>query len=247
MNLDRIRIVLVQTSLGGNIGAAARAMKTMGLTRLYLVAPDEFPGPEATARAAGADDVLEHARVTGTLDEAIADCHLVVGTSARSRRIPWPLLMPDSAAQEMVRASDEKEVALVFGRERTGLTNDEINRCHLLVNIPSNPDFSSLNLASAVQVLSYEIRRAAESGAVSSPGGDPPLGEPCATQTEIQQFYVHLEQTLVETGFLNPANPRHLMRRLMRLYNRVALTVNEVNILRGILTSFSDTLRRGKN
>lgn len=247
MNPDRIRIVLVQPSLGGNIGAAARAMKTMGLSRLYLVAPDEFPGADATARAAGADDVLEQACVCTSLDEAIADCHLVVGTSARSRRIPWPLLMPDIAAQRMVAESDHREVALVFGRERTGLTNLELNRCQILVTIPSDPEFSSLNLASAVQVLAYEIRRAGERREVPGLGPDLPLGEPYATQAEVQHYYAHLEKTLVETGFLDPANPRHLMRRLMRLYNRVALTSNEVNILRGILTSFSDALLRRKN
>lgn len=247
MNPDRIRIVLVQPSLGGNIGAAARAMKTMGLTRLYLVAPEDFPSPDATARAAGADDVLERACVFAGLDEAIADCHLVVGTSARGRRIPWPLLMPDVAARRMAAESEGREVALVFGRERTGLTNDEINRCQILVNIPSNPEFSSLNLASAVQVLAYEIRRAGQGSMMPETGAEPALGEPYATQAEVQQYYAHLEKTLVEVGFLDPANPRYLMRRLMRLYNRVALTSNEVNILRGMLTSFSDALLRRKN
>lgn len=248
MNPDRIRIVLVQPSLGGNIGAAARAMKTMGLTRLYLVAPEDFPSPDATARAAGADDVLERACVFAGLDEAIADCHLVMGTSARDRRIPWPLLMPDIAAQRIAEESNDREVALVFGRERTGLTNDELNRCQILVNIPSNPAFSSLNLASAVQVLAYEIRRAGEDRKSPEESGvGLPLGEPYATHGEVQQYYAHLEKTLVATGFLDPANPRYLMRRLMRLYNRVSLTSNEVNILRGILTSFSDALLRRKN
>ena len=237
MPLKRIRMVLVQPTHGGNIGGCARAMKNMGLTRLTLVAPEEFPGAEASARAAGADDVLTQARVCATLDEAIADCQLVVGASARARRIAWPILEPDKAARKVVEAAADREVAVLFGRERTGLTNDELDRCQILVNIPANPEFSSLNLACAVQVIAYEIRRACAVGAAAPTGAAEVLGEPLATSAEVQQFYQHLEQVMTQTGFLDPRNPRLLMRRIMRLYNRVEMTSNEVNILRGILTS----------
>lgn len=239
MSLNRIRVVLVATSHAGNIGACARAMKTMGLSRLVLVAPQSFPDPEATARAAGADDILDQARVCATLDEAIGDCQLVIGTSARNRRIPWPLLLPDEAAARAVRESSDREVALLFGRERTGLLNEELDRCHALVNIPSHPDFSSLNLASAVQVLAYEIRCALPVGDTTA-GGAEQLGEPLATAADVQRFYEHLEKVLVDTRFLDPDNPRLLMRRLIRLFNRVELTTNEVNILRGILASVTE-------
>ena len=247
MTLNRIRIVLVEPSHGGNIGGCARAMKNMGLTRLVLVAPQEFPGAEASARAAGADDVLVQAQVCATLDEAIANCHLVVGTSARARRIAWPMLEPDMAARKLVDAAAEQEVAVLFGRERTGLSNDELDRCQILVNIPADPEFSSLNLACAVQVIAYEIRRASTTGhaATTSVGTAEMLGEPLATSAEVQQFYQHLEQVMTQTGFLDPGNPRLLMRRIARLYNRVELTSNEVNILRGILTSFTQKTPRG--
>lgn len=247
MSLNRIRIVLVATSHGGNIGGCARAMKNMGLARLYLVAPDEFPGTEASARAAGAEDVLERARVCASLDEAIADCQLVIGTSARGRRIAWPMLAPDEAARRVVTESAEREVAVLFGRERTGLTNDELDRCQVLVNIPTDPGFSSLNLACAVQVMAYEMWRAHGAGAaLTAAKGTEMLGEPLATQEEVARFYAHLEQALTETGFLDPRNPRLLMRRLMRLFNRVELTTNEVNILRGILTSATEHAGRAK-
>ena len=236
MPLNRIRIVLVQPSHGGNIGGCARAMKNMGLTRLLLVAPEDFPGEAASARAAGADDVLAQARVCATLDEAIADCHLVVGASARERRIAWPMLAPDEAARRV--AASGQEIAVLFGRERTGLTNDELDRCQLLVHIPANPEFSSLNLACAVQVITYEIRRAVVTEAAAVPAdATEMLGEPLATSAELQRFYQHLDQVMVETGFLDPKNPRLLRRRIMRLFNRIEMTSNEVNILRGILSA----------
>jgi len=250
MILNRIRIVLVEPSHGGNIGGCARAMKNMGLTRLVLVAPQEFPGAEASARAAGADDVLAQAQVCATLDEAIADCQLVAGASARARRIAWPKLEPDMAARKLVDAAAVQEVAVLFGRERTGLSNDELDRCQILVNIPADPEFSSLNLACAVQVIAYEIRRAdtARSAAATSVVGTAEmLGEPLATSAEVQQFYQHLEQVMTQTGFLDPHNPRLLMRRIARLYNRVELTSNEVNILRGILTSFTQKTPRANS
>jgi len=251
MSLDRIRIVLVAPSHSGNIGGCARAMKNMGLSRLYLVAPDEFPSDQATARAVGAEDVLDHARICASLDEAVADCHLVVGTSARGRRIPWPVLAPDEAAQRIVQTAGEREVAVVFGRERTGLTNEELDRCQALVNIPTDPGFASLNLACAVQVVAYEIWRTAESQTQPKSGTVAAtmdaLGEPLATHDEVQRFYGHLEEVLVGTGFLDPNNPRLLMRRLMRLFNRVELTNNEVNILRGILTAVTQPRAKQKH
>lgn len=246
MSLDRIRIVLVAPSHAGNIGGCARAMKNMGLQHLYLVTPDEFPSDEATARAAGAEDLLARARVCTSLDEAIGDCELVIGTSARHRRIPWPLLDPAETAQRLVAESETRQVAVLFGRERTGLTNDELDRCQLLVNIPADPAFSSLNLACAVQVIAYEIWRVSGQGMVPPPETDA-LGEPLATHEEVQRFYEHLERVLVETRFLDPDNPRLLMRRLNRLFNRVALTRNEVNILRGILTAVIQHAHQAKN
>ena len=245
MSLDRIRIVLMAPSHGGNIGGSARAMKTMGLSRLVLVAPKEFPSAEASARAVGAEDVLEQAQVCASLEEAVGDCELVIGTSARSRRIHWPLVDPPEAARRVLAHSVAGQVAVLFGRERIGLTNDELDRCQLLVNVPSNPAFSSLNLAAAVQVIAYEIWRASTATQpVELPAE--PLGEPRATHAEVQRFYAHLEQVLIELEFLDPENPRRLMRRLMRLFNRVELTTNEVNILRGILTSVTQLRGRHK-
>ena len=247
MPLNRIRIVLVQPSHGGNIGGCARAMKNMGLTRLVLVAPEEFPSEEASARAAGADDVLAQAQVCATLDEAIADCHLVIGASARERRIAWPRLAPDEAARKIVAAAGQ-EVAVLFGRERTGLTNDELDRCQILVNIPANPEFSSLNLACAVQLIAYEIRCAAVTDDAATPANAAEmLGEPLATSAEIQRFYQHLDQVMVESGFLDPNNPRLLTRRIRRLFNRVELTSNEVNILRGILSAVTQPAAKTKS
>jgi len=247
MTLNRIRIVLVQPSHGGNIGGCARAMKNMGLTRLVLVAPEEFPGAEASARAAGADDLLAQAQVCATLDEAIADCHLVIGASARERRIAWPRLAPDEAARKIVAAAGQ-EVAVLFGRERTGLTNDELDRCQILVNIPANPEFSSLNLACAVQLIAYEIRCAAVTDDAATPANAAEmLGEPLATSAEIQRFYQHLDQVMVESGFLDPNNPRLLTRRIRRLFNRVELTSNEVNILRGILSAVTQPAAKTKS
>ena len=229
---NRIRIVLVETSHPGNIGAAARAMKTMGLTRLVLVNPGEFPHPDAAARASAAVDLLEQAQVVPDLDTALAGCVLVAGTSARRRGIGPPELMPRECAAKLVGAAAERDVALVFGRERTGLTNEELDRCHLLVTIPANPEYASLNLASAVQVLAYELllARGATAAAAESE-------VPLATADEMERLYEHLEQAALETGFLDPENPKHLMRRLRRLFNRAQPDQNELNILRGLLTA----------
>jgi tRNA (cytidine32/uridine32-2'-O)-methyltransferase len=235
MDLANIRIVLVNTSHPGNIGGAARAMKNMGLTRLYLVEPKCFPDERANWRAASAVDVLEGAVVTATLDEAINDCQFVVGTSARERRIPWPLLDSRQCAARIAEHSGREQVAVLFGREDRGLTNDELQRCNLHLNIPTSAAYSSLNLAMAVQIVGYELAMLA--AAPDRPAAeDDQWDAPFATQENMERFYVHLEQTLTEIEFLDPAAPRQLMSRLRRLYGRVRLDEMELNILRGILT-----------
>lgn len=237
MSLSNIRIVLINTTHPGNIGATARAMKNMCLTQLTLVSPREFPAEAAIARAAGADDVLQQAQVCASLDEALQGCHLVIGSSARPRTIAWPMLDPGSAASRLVSEAAMGPVALVFGPERTGLTNEQLDRCHFLVSIPANPAFSSLNLAGAVQVLAYELYQAGQNGTLP-PAGTPTAPEsPLACDEELQRLYQHLEETLVQIQFLDPDNPRKLMRRLTRLYNRARLDHNELNIMRGILTA----------
>ena len=242
--MKNIRIVLVNPSHPGNIGAAARAMKTMGLERLILVSPREFPSAEATARAVGADDVLDQAVVCDSLEQAIDSCQLVVATSARARSIDWPALGPEACAQKLVNQAGSSEVALVFGRERTGLTNAELDQCQYMVSIPVNPEYSSLNLAAAVQIMGYEIRLAAV--AVAEPfADDSQTPVRLATQQEMQGFYQHLEEVLVEIGFFDATNPRKLMRRLYRLFNRAEVDEREMNILRGILTAVQES--QGKN
>lgn len=228
--LSAVRIVLVEPQHPGNIGAAARAMKAMGLSDLALVAPAVFPHADATARAAGADDLLAAAGVCETLDEAVSDCRLVLGTSARSRRLPWPLLDARDAAARALEAAAAGPVALVFGRERSGLANTELDRCDAHLQIPCNPDFSSLNLAAAVQVVCYELRLAAGAAVDRPDEYDPP-----ATAAELEGFYRHLEEVMTAAGFLDPEQPKWLMRRLRRLFARAAPESAEVNILRGLL------------
>lgn len=246
-NLNRIRVVLVNTSHPGNIGAVARAMKNMGLTQLTLVAPELFPHAEATARASGADDILAKAVVVATLDEAIAPCQLVIGASARSRTISWPTMNPREAAEMMLATADESEVAIVMGRENSGLSNAELEKCNYLVHIPANPEYSSLNIAAATQVLVYELRMTALSGSMakrkSESVSDWSSDKPFATAEEMEAMYHHYQQALTELEFLNPENPRQLMRRLRRLYGRTRLDRVEVNILRGILTSAQKALK----
>lgn len=230
--LKNIRIVLVNTSHPGNIGAAARAIKTMGLSRLYLVDPLIFPDVRADEMASGALDILGNAQIFSTLDEAIFDCGLVVGTSARSRAIPWPHLLPREFAEKAMKEPENTEIAVVFGREQSGLTNEELHRCHFHVEIPSNPSYSSLNIAAAVQVIAYECRLASMKE-MPSPSNDYPY----ATANEMQGFYQELEKTLISTHFLNPKTPRQLMTRLRRLFHRARPDMMEVNILRGILNA----------
>lgn len=237
--LENIRVVLVGTSHPGNIGGAARAMKNMGLSQLVLVDPQDFPSDEAVARASGATDVLQAAQVVGTLEEALVGCRLVLGTSARDRHIPWPMLEPrECGVTACEQARQVAQVALVFGREYAGLTNEELQRCHYHVHIPSDPTFSSLNLAAAVQVLAYEVRMAwlASEGQPLAQVSVADEGDEPVTADELESFYRHLEQALVEIGFLDPLRPRHLMSRLRRLYGRSSVSKLEMNILRGILT-----------
>ncbi|EKD55438.1 MAG: hypothetical protein ACD_60C00007G0002 [uncultured bacterium] len=237
--LNAIRIVLVNTSHPGNIGSSARAMKTMGLSRLYLVAPKQFPHPKATEMASGAPDVLTNAVVVDTLDEAIQDCHLVIGTSARSRTLPWPMLTPKECAIKTTEEAKGNEVAIIFGQEQSGLTNEELHACHYHVEIPANPIYSSLNLAAAVQVVAYELRIASLTGQAENQ-----WDYPLATADELGGFYQHLQKVLVDLSFLNPSAPRQLMPRLKRLFNRARPDVMEINILRGILGSIEKTIKK---
>ena len=231
--LQRVRIVLVGTQHPGNIGSAARALKTMGLSRLVLVAPERFPHADADALAAGADDVLASARIHASLADAIADCRLVLGCTARSRRVALAEQSPRDAAERALGvAAGEGEVALVFGRERTGLTNDELQLCHGAVHIPANPEYSSLNLAAAVQVLAYELRLAALQAA--SPVRSGPAGTP-AEHAALEGFFAQLAQTLDDIDFHKGRAPESAMRKLRRLFLRTGLDVREVRLLRGIL------------
>jgi tRNA (cytidine32/uridine32-2'-O)-methyltransferase len=236
-----VRIVLAGLSHPGNIGAAARAMKTMGLEHLDLVAPARFPAAEATVMAAGADDVLERARRFPDVATAVADCGLVVGTTARSRHLPWRVLEPREAATDIVAAAATGPVAVLFGAERTGLTNDELERCQWLLTIPTGSIYGSLNVAMAVQVVAYEILLASR---VASDGEILRGGVPLASAREMERFYAHLEQVLDEIGFHDRTGEGHLMARLRRLFNRAVPDQNEVNILRGILTSVQGRRRR---
>jgi tRNA (cytidine32/uridine32-2'-O)-methyltransferase len=243
--LQNIRIILINTSHPGNIGSAARAMKTMGLDDLVLVDPIKFvpgtPNDHADAMASSASDVLHGARVVATLEEAVEDVAVVMGASARSRHLPWPLMHPRQAAGKALEVlPNDQKVALVFGRERTGLTNEELAQCQVHIHIPTNEDYASLNVASAVQVLGYEMRMAilAHQGKLEADysgqwGVD--WDNDLANQGEINGFIQHLEQTLVEIDFLDPNNPKQLMPRLRRLFQRAMPDKIEINILRGIL------------
>ncbi len=240
--LDRIRVVLSRTSHPGNIGAAARAMKTMGLRDLWLVAPEAFPDEVATARASGAADLLESARVVGTLQEALADTVFSAALTARRRELSLPRMQARDAAGELVARSEDGIVALVFGNETSGMTNEEVGLCSLPVTIPTDPEFSSLNLGAAVQVLSYELRMAALGEAAAAPADV--RVEP-ATHADFKDFMSHLERVVTASGFHDPANPKRLLPRMRRLFNRVRLEKEEVAILRGMLTTFETPKRRG--
>jgi tRNA (cytidine32/uridine32-2'-O)-methyltransferase len=232
----RVRMVLVGTQHPGNIGSAARALKTMGLSRLVLVAPERFPHAEADALAAGAGDLLETARVLDDPAEAVADCRLVLGCTARDRRIALPMLSPrEAAAQAAQTALAGGEVALLFGRERTGLDNAELQLCHAAVHIPANPDYSSLNLAAAVQVLAYELRLALLAAAGGKDGAGAGSGDPPATHAQLEGLFAQLGDTLDAIDFHKGRAPESAMRKLRRLFLRADLNEREVRLLRGVL------------
>ena len=228
MSLNNIRIVLVAPSHPGNIGGAARAMKTMGLSRLVLVNPLRYPDPQAEWRAASASDVLDECRVCTELDEAIGDCHWIVGTSARPRRIPWPVSDVRASARKLLAEAAAGQVAVLFGREADGLSNEELQRCNAHLRIPASPEYPSLNLAMAVQVVAYELF-AAQAAPIESEWDRPP-----ATAAEVEGMLAHLEQLLVATDFLDPENPGQTLTRLRRLAARAGLDQTEVRMLRGI-------------
>lgn len=245
--LENIAIVLVNTTHPGNIGGVARAMKNMGLADLRLVEPKIFPSEEAVSRASGATDLLDNAQQFSSLEDAIADCQLAVGTSARERHIPWPLINPRELAAITAPLPSTTRVAVVFGREDRGLTNEELQLCHHHVNIPTNAEFSSLNIAAAVQVITYELRMAAlglgEQTARPQWGTDWDIE--LASHHELELMFEHLEKVLVDTEFLDPDNPRQLMPRLRRLLMRAVPDKVEVNVLRGILKSVEKKMDNG--
>jgi tRNA/rRNA methyltransferase len=231
-SLDNVRIVLVHPTHPGNIGASARAMKTMGLSSLILVNPKRFPDREAEALASGALDVLAEARVCASLDEALSGTVLAAALSARQRELSHTAYHAKEAAGIVLEQARQHPVALVFGGEISGLSNEEIIKCQMLVHIPANPKYDSLNLAAAVQVMCYELRLALENPAPE------PSGFEAASFEEVELFYRHLEKIMVSTGYLNPDQPKRLMERLRRLFARARLEKEEVNILRGVLKSF---------
>ncbi len=233
--LDNVKVVLVGTSHSGNIGSAARAMKVMGLTTMVLVDPQCEVDAQTVALAAGASDIALNAKIVSTLEEAVADCGLVVGSSARSRTLEWPMLEPRECGEKFAIEGESHPVALVFGRERTGLTNEELQTCHYHVCIPANPEYSSLNLAMAVQTLSYEIRVAHLAKLESQYAEKPELDYP--RHKELEMFYEHLEKVIIKTQFIDQDNPGQVMNKIKRLFSRARPEKQELNILRGILTS----------
>ncbi|MDT8371996.1 MAG: RNA methyltransferase [Gammaproteobacteria bacterium] len=237
--LDNIRFILVGTTHPGNIGAAARAMKTMGLSNLHLVSPKIYPSAEATARASGADDVLARAVVHDDLDSALAGCQQVYGMSARLRHLPVPVVNPRQAVARIQQTEDTAQIAIVFGREHSGLSNEELDRCHHLVNIPANPEYSSLNLAAAVQVIAYELKMSFDPTIEVGRIGE---RREAIDANDLEHLYKHFEQSLITIGFLDPEQPKNLMRRLRRLFNRAELDRNELQILHGILRA-AETIR----
>ncbi len=232
--LSNFKIVLVETSHPGNIGAVARAMKNTTLARLCLVSPKKFPSADATARASGANDILSSAIICDSLEEAIADCQIVLGASARDRTIDWPQLTARECSENFViNQKPNTTIAIVFGRENSGLKNHELDLCHYLLRIPCNPDFSSLNIAAAVQVVCYELFMGLEQQNQSIKNLK--QEDPLATTHQMNLFYEHLQQTLDDIGFLHVDKSNSIMRRLRRIFNRIGLDTKELDILRGIL------------
>ncbi len=239
--LDRIRFVLVSTSHPGNIGSAARAIRTMGMTRLSLVTPHAFPHPEAIALAAGADAVLDQAVISASLPAAIGDCRLVLGATARRRGVAIDCMTPREAAQRVLAAvALGQEVALVFGNERVGLDNDELKHCHAAITIPSDPTYSSLNLAQAVQVVAYELRTAYLAAFQSM---KPPSTQATASAEQMEGFFEHLERTLDEIEFHKGRSSRTILQRLRRFFLRAQPDPRELRVLRGILADASRMAR----
>ena len=232
---NNIRIVMVNTSHPGNIGAVARVIKNMSLSSLYLVEPRHFPSEEANARSSGALDILQNAVVCESLEQAVADCELVIGTSARERSADWPVLNPRLSANKLVETARQSQVALVMGRESSGLTNQELDLCQYLVHIPSNPDYNSLNVAMAVQVFAYEIYLQMQTTLEQNVESDEEVA--ALTSGQMQNFFVHLEQTLLDIDFLDERRSELLMRRLRQLFYRARPSQDEMNILRGILSA----------
>ncbi|HIE90515.1 MAG TPA: RNA methyltransferase [Methylophilaceae bacterium] len=229
---NNIRVVLCQTSHPGNIGSTARAMKTMGLSQLYLVKPKKFPDGEAKSLAVNAADLLHTAVVTETLDEAIADCNFVLAVSGKERSLSQEVMTAHEAASKVKHMAGSQQVALVFGNETNGLSTIEASKCHVLATIPANPNYTSLNLAQAVQIMCYEIRMAVTDGKIHY--DEKPVD--LATQEDLERFYAHLQEVLTLIGYINPKAPKKLFERLRRMYARASLEKEEVNLLRGILT-----------
>lgn len=238
--LENVKIVLVGTSHSGNIGSAARAMKVMGLTDLTLVSPACSVDEQTLSLASGAADVAENARIVNTLEEAIEDCVLVVGSSARSRTLEWPMLEPRECGEKFIQEAQNGKVALVFGRERTGLTNEELQKCHFHVSIPANPEYSSLNLAMAVQTLGYEIRMAWLNQQAQQYSEQPEAEYP--RNKELELFYQHLENVILKTQFISKDKPNLVMNKLRRMFSRTRPELQELNMLRGILTSVEKSI-----
>jgi tRNA (cytidine32/uridine32-2'-O)-methyltransferase len=239
-----VRFVLVETSHPGNIGGAARAMKNMCLQQLALVNPARFPCADATARASGADDILMAATLHESVDQALEGCRVVIGTSARPRGLYIPELTPRQCAEKILAESQQGTVAVLFGREDSGLSNAELDRCNALMRIPTGQEYTSLNLAAAVQVLAYELMVQRGEAPLQRPIGEGERRYPLASAEEMEGLYRHIEETIIATGFLDPDNPRQVMRRLRRLFNRADVDQNEINILRGILSSVQTTTKR---
>ncbi|EHP3507541.1 tRNA (cytosine(32)/uridine(32)-2'-O)-methyltransferase TrmJ [Vibrio cholerae] len=240
--LERVKVVLVGTTHSGNIGSAARAMKVMGLSQMVLVDPQCQVDAQAIALAAGASEIALNAQIYPTLEAAVADCGLVVGTSARSRTLEWPMLEPRECGEKLISEANQHSVAMVFGRERTGLTNDELQLCHYHVCVPANPEYSSLNLAMAVQLLSYEVRMAYLALQQSSQSCT--LQEEYPRHQELERFYAHLEQVIMQTEFISAQQPGQVMNKLRRMFTRARPEAQEINILRGILTSVQKSISR---
>ena len=240
---NSIKIVLVGTTHPGNIGAAARAIKTMGLSNLDLVCPKEFPSNEATYRSKAAKDILEKASVYETLLESVSDCEVVIGTSARNRKVPWPVLNPKNASIEINKAvKNSSKVAIVFGREDRGLTNEELGLCNLHVHIPTTEEYSSLNLSQAVQIIAYEIRLSAlnHSGAFGEQEWDVPL----ASTSEIERLIDHFDEVMQQVDFYQVDNPRNLLTRVRRFFKRTKIDHMEANIFRGVFAAIQKKLKK---